>query len=133
MSEYILGANGTSVKIVGMISMILFLAPTLELDMSNIAICLGDFYQGFLGCDLLCGHNEVLSLATITLPRTNQQAAISWPHKKVGCIAIAYIELQGSAVAMMVSSHVSPPPPEPSPLQIVSITFKAEGVLLIPQ
>ena len=27
-----------------------------------------DFYQGLLGCDLLCGHNEVLSAATITLP-----------------------------------------------------------------
>ena len=41
-------------KIVGMTSMTLLLAPTLELDMSNVAICSGNFYQGLLGCDLLC-------------------------------------------------------------------------------
>ena len=45
------------VKIVGMTSMTLLLAPTLELDMVNIAICSGDFYQGLMGCDLLCRHN----------------------------------------------------------------------------
>ena len=27
-----------------------------------------DFYQGLLGCDLLCGYNKVLSAATISLP-----------------------------------------------------------------
>ena len=41
---------------------------SLELDVANIAIFLGNFYQGLLGCDLLCGHNEVLGMATITLP-----------------------------------------------------------------
>ena len=35
----------------------------------NIAVCLGNFYQGLLGCDLLCGYNEALGTATITLPR----------------------------------------------------------------
>ena len=48
------------VKIVGTTSMTLLLAPTLELDVANVAVCLGDFYQGLLGCDLLCGHNEAL-------------------------------------------------------------------------
>ena len=28
----------------------------------------GDFYPGLLGCNLLCGHAEVLSAATISLP-----------------------------------------------------------------
>ena len=68
-AEYILGANGTAVKIVGTTSMTLFLAPTLEIDMANVAICSGNFYQGLLRYDLLCGHNEALSAATITLPR----------------------------------------------------------------
>ena len=45
-AEYILGANGTLVRILGMTSMTLLLVPTLELDMANIAVCLGDFYQG---------------------------------------------------------------------------------------
>ena len=68
VAEYILGANGTVVKIVGTTSMNLLLAPTLELDVANVAICLGNFYQGLLRCDLLCGHNEALGTATITLP-----------------------------------------------------------------
>ena len=67
-AKYIPGANGTAVKIVGTTSMTLLLAPTLEIDVSNVAVCLGDFYQGLLRCDLLCGHNEALCAATISLP-----------------------------------------------------------------
>ena len=52
-AEYISGANGTSIKIVGTTSMTFLLVPTLELNVSNIAICLGKFYQGLLGCDWL--------------------------------------------------------------------------------
>ena len=43
-AEYILGANGTVVKIVGTTSMTLLPVPTLELDVANIAVCLGNFY-----------------------------------------------------------------------------------------
>ena len=68
-AEYISGANGTAVKIVGMTSMTLLLVPTLEIDVANVAICLGNFYQGLLRCDLLCRHNEALGATTITLPR----------------------------------------------------------------
>ena len=69
VAEYISGANGTSVKSMGTASMTLLLVPTLELYMANVAICSGDFYQGLLGCNLLCGHNEVLGLAIINLSR----------------------------------------------------------------
>ena len=68
VAKYISGAKGIAVKIVGMTSMTLLLAPTLELDVANVAVCLGNFYQGLLGCDLLCGHSEVLGAATIALP-----------------------------------------------------------------
>ena len=68
-AEYILGTNGTAVKIVGMTSMTLLMAPTLEIDVANVAVCSGDSYQGLLGCNLLCGHNKALGAATITLPR----------------------------------------------------------------
>ena len=37
------GSNSTSVKIVGITSITLFLVPTLELDVSNTAICSGNF------------------------------------------------------------------------------------------
>ena len=43
-AEYISGANSTVVKIVGTTSMILLLAPTLEIDVENVAVCSGDFY-----------------------------------------------------------------------------------------
>ena len=69
VAEYILGANGTVVKIVAMTSITLLLVPTLEIDMANVAVCSGNFYQGLLGCNLLCGPSEALSTATITLPR----------------------------------------------------------------
>ena len=68
-AKYILGATGTSIKIVGMTSLTLLLVPTLELDMSKIAVCLGNFYQGLLVCNLLCGYNEVFGAANITSPR----------------------------------------------------------------
>ena len=57
-----------AVKIVGTTSMTLLLAPTLELDVANITVCSGNFYQGLLGCDLLCIHNEALGMTNITLP-----------------------------------------------------------------
>ena len=67
-AEYISGTNGTVVKIIGMASMTLFLAPTLEIVVANVAIYSGDFYQGLLRCDLLCRHNEeALSATTISL------------------------------------------------------------------
>ena len=68
LAEYISGANGTTVKIVGTTSMTLLLAPTLEINVSNVAVCSGNFYQGLLGCNLLCGHNKALGAATISLP-----------------------------------------------------------------
>ena len=67
-AEYISGTNGTAVKIVGTTSMTLLLAPTLEIDVANVVICLGDFYQGLLGCNLLCRHNEALGATTISMP-----------------------------------------------------------------
>ena len=68
VAEYISGANRMAVKIVGTTSMTLLLAPTLEVEVANISVCSGNFYQGLLGCDLLCRKNEALSAATITLP-----------------------------------------------------------------
>ena len=44
VAKYILGANGTGVKIVGTTSMTLLLAPTLEMDVANVAVCSGNFY-----------------------------------------------------------------------------------------
>ena len=43
VAKYISCANSTAVKIVSKTSMTLFLAPTLELDVANVAVCWGDF------------------------------------------------------------------------------------------
>ena len=94
VGEYILGANGTAVRIVGMTSMTLLLAPTLEIDVANVTICLSDFYQGLLRCDLLCGHNEALGATTITLPGPDQPGVVSCLQKKVGCFAVTQMEPQ---------------------------------------
>ena len=52
----------------GMTSISLLLAPNLEVDKGNVIICLGNFYQGLLGYDVLLGHNEALGPAIIALP-----------------------------------------------------------------
>ena len=69
VAKYILGTSSTVVKIVGTTSMTLLLVPILEIDVANFALCLGNFYQWLLGCDLICRYNKVLGTATITLPR----------------------------------------------------------------
>ena len=66
-ADYISGANSTSVRIVGMTSITLLLMPTVELEVAVIVVCSGNFYQGLLGCNLLCGNNKTPSAATITL------------------------------------------------------------------
>ena len=48
-SKYTLCTNCTTVLYFSMISMFLLLAPTLEVDVANAAIYLGDFYQGLVG------------------------------------------------------------------------------------
>ena len=93
-AEYILGAKGTVFKIIGTTSITLLLAPTFELDVANVAVCSGNFYQGLLRCDLLCWHNKALSTATITFYRPDQPGTVSWLYKKVGCVVVAQMELQ---------------------------------------
>jgi len=47
------GANGQNLKMLGVTSCTLQLAPTLEVDVADVAVCDGTFYQGLMGCDLL--------------------------------------------------------------------------------
>ena len=45
---------------------------------------------------------------------------------------VAHMKLQEPAMVMTVGSHVPLPPPEPTPMQIISTTFEAEGIYLGP-
>ena len=44
ISEYIYSVNGIAVQIMGMTSMNILLAPTLEVDIANVAIYSGNSY-----------------------------------------------------------------------------------------
>ena len=77
---------------------------TLEVDVANEAICLGDFYEGILGYDVLYEHNKALGPATIVLPWPDYQATVSWLQKKLACIAVTHREPQEATVALMLGS-----------------------------
>ena len=91
--EYIFGMNGITTQILGTTGISMLLTPTLEVDVANVALILGDLYQGLSGCGVLCGHNEALGTATAALPGPHQQAIVTWPQHKIGCISAAQMEL----------------------------------------
>ena len=64
-ADYISGTNATVVKIVGMTSMTLLLVPTLELDMANVAVCSGEFYQACW--DVICSVGTIKCSAWLPL------------------------------------------------------------------
>ena len=49
------GAAGSEVAIVGTTAFTVQLTPTLEVDLANVSVSAGNFYQALLGCDLLEG------------------------------------------------------------------------------
>ena len=51
------GANNLKLQITGTTSFLLQLTPTLELEVTNVAVQKGSFYSGLLGCDILQGVN----------------------------------------------------------------------------
>ena len=55
--EYIFSTNGMAVRIMGMINMTILLAPILGMEMANVDVVSCAYYQGMLGCDVLCRHS----------------------------------------------------------------------------
>ena len=47
--------------------MTLQLSPTLEVDVTDVTVSSGDFYQALLGCDLLKGKPGILGPATLKM------------------------------------------------------------------
>ena len=78
----ITGANGTPVDIVGTCSMTVQLSPTLELDVGDVNVSSGDFYQALIGCDILgglhAGFASVLGPAVIHMPGPGAPGYVSW-------------------------------------------------------
>ena len=58
-------------KVLGTCSMTLQLSSTLEMDLTGVNVCSGDFYQALLGCDILGGLHAggpILGPAVIHMP-----------------------------------------------------------------
>lgn len=59
------GAGGSAVEVVGSTSMTLQLTPTLEIDVADVTVSSGTFYQALLGCELMEGKEGILGPALI--------------------------------------------------------------------
>ena len=57
--------------------MSILLVSTFKIYIANIAVYLGDFYQGLMGCDMLYRHIKVPCPATIALPRPDLWEIVS--------------------------------------------------------
>ena len=110
------GAAGSEVEIVGTTAFTVQLTPTLEVDLANVCVSSGAFYQALLGCDLLEGHEGVLGPAVIHLGGRGKKGSIQWEQTKLGCIAVAPFIEQASSVNAASREALPPPPPKaPAP------------------
>ena len=123
------GAAGMAVEVVGLTSMTMQLSPTLEVDVTNVLVSAGEFYQALLGCDLLQGKSGVLGPAIITMKGPNQPGTVQWKQEKVGCIAVATI-LEDSPTVNNAKGKLPPPPKTKPPAATPPTTLAAEGVNL---
>ena len=75
-------ANGTLVDMVGTCTMMVQLFPILELDVGDIHVSSGDFYQALIGCNILGGLHAsrvaVLGLVVIHMPGPGATGYVSW-------------------------------------------------------
>ena len=84
----IMGVNGTRVDMVGMCTMMVQLSPMLKLDVGDINVYLGDFYQALISCDILgglhAGRAAVLGPAVIHMLGPGTPGYISWMQPSQG-------------------------------------------------
>ena len=113
VSLNILGINSMPVKTIGTTSMSLLLAPTLEVDMANIAVYLGKSYQRLLGVMYFPSTIKHLAQQPLHCLGHIVVVTITWPQTKVGCIMVAQMELKEPTEVVMIGSHIPPPAPEP--------------------
>ena len=96
------------------------------MDLANVLVSEGSFYQCLIGGDILTGKPGVLGPATITMPSPGDQGHIQWKQDKLGCIAYAPFLPPASSVH---TTDALPPTPPPSP-DLPKTTLSAEGVTL---
>lgn len=72
------GAGGMELSVVGTTSMTLQLSATLEVDVTEVTVSAGSFYQGLLGCDILYGKPGILGPATVQLGGPGVEGSLQW-------------------------------------------------------
>lgn len=105
------GADGMEVSIIGTAAMTVQLSPTLEVDVANVTVSAGSFYQALLGCDLLYGKPGILGAAVVQMTGPGQEGSIQWRQTKLGCIAVATFMAGPASVNAATSEYLPPPPP----------------------
>lgn len=105
------GAGGATIPTVGVAAFTLQLTPTLEIDLANVLVSEGSFYQCLIGGDILTGKQGILGPARIKMPCAGNPGHIQWKQDKMGCIATAPFLLPASSVH---STDALPPSPPPS-------------------
>ncbi len=61
------GAGGAEVETLGVTTFTVQVSPTLELDLSEVVVSVGDFYQALIGGDVLRGKAGILGPAQIVM------------------------------------------------------------------
>ena len=71
------GAAGQAIEVIGTTSFTAQLSPSLEIDVTDVAVSNGTFYQCLMGCDMLRGKSGILGPATITMS-DGKKGNIQW-------------------------------------------------------
>ena len=105
---------------VEMCTMMVQLSSTMELDVGDINVSSGNFYQALIGCNILGGLHAggvvVLGPAVIHMPGPGAPGYVSWMQPKSGCIAYAKMLIPAAGGVSPVLTMALPPlPTEKSP------------------
>lgn len=125
----IMGTSSTPVDMVEMCTMMVQLSLTLELDVGDVNISAGNFYQAHIGCNILgrlhASRAAVLGPAVIHMPGPGTMGYISWMQPKSGCMAYAEILAPAAAGIIPVTMTQLPPLAAQKPA-----TFESKGICL---
>ena len=115
-------------------SLTMRLSTTLEIEVADVGVSEGEFYQCLIGGDLLNGKPGMLGPAVISLGVGRASGNVQWRQPKSGCVAIAEF-LRPTPSKNAVGPKL---PPAPTPANrypqsaILASTFDAKGVTLSP-
>ena len=101
----------------------------LEMDVADVNVSSGGFYQTLISCDILCrlhaGGAAVLGQAVIHMLGPGAPGYLSWMQPKSGCVTYAKMLTPAAGRVSPVLMMALPPPPNER-----LATFESEGICL---